>query len=436
MELTDLPTEILNHIIAQISLNSDLARVVPLSRQFKTLAEPFLYRKVHLDADRLEECRPGSPPVLKRTDRLIANLKARPDLGKHTTSFSVRVTHSLWWQTDPHVSIMKRMPQLRQVSYDPPALHGASLPPECKRLSDLRLDFRHVTNHYDEDSGAWLEHGIPLQIVAKNLWHPTLRKLQAERLSLTPKFDYRFWLVEQRQRRGFPPVDDVRFLDCNPRIDYRVLSNFITTIKRLRCFVLDVSKPQRNPATTPLHQDDNPSDQIDLRPALDTHYLTIHTLALSTSDRALDVVTVSGSFVYWIALKRLALPYPEDRARHILLHKILPRQLEELQLEKRIWSLENYDNVLHQYEAMPENDLTQFLEFAENKRASVPALKRLTWWFQHPAGQRFEEANYRLLVTTVELFAGEVFGQVGVRFEVVATPYFRETPMGRRMCKW
>ena len=85
---------------------------------------------------------------------------------------------------------------------------------------------------------------------------------------------------------------------------------------------------------------------------------------------------------------------------------------------------------------MPGDDLTQFLEFARNKERFTPGLKRLVWWFQHPAGRGFEGAKYRLLVSSVEMAAGANFGEVGVAFEVVTTPFFRETPLGRRLCKW
>ena len=81
------------------------------------------------------------------------------------------------------------MPQLRHVSYDSPAVHGGAPPAECKDLSDLSFDFRHVTNRHDEDSRSWLQHGIPLEIIAKNLWHPTLRRLQAEEVSFAAGFE-------------------------------------------------------------------------------------------------------------------------------------------------------------------------------------------------------------------------------------------------------
>lgn len=446
MELTDLPNEVLYHIISQISLNSDLAKIVALSHRFKTLAEPLLYRSVHFHAEPVIEYPHGHLPVLKRTRRLIANLRARPELRKHTTSLSVRVTNFLWWQTDPHICIMKRMKQLRQVSFDPPAFYG-TLPAECKHLSSVRFDFHNVTDHYDEEDGnSWVEHGIPLQIIAKNLWHPSLRKVQAEQVTFTPLFDYRVWLVQQRQQRGFPAVDDLRFLDCSPRIDYMVLSTFITTSKRLKCFVLDLVFPLRdNQSTTTTTTSHDPPVPMDLRPALDTHRLTLDTLALATTDRCPPFLSLSGSLIHWPALKRLAIPFPHDRARYPFLHAILPPQLELLQLQKSIWMAlpttptASASNILIQYDGLPEDDLRLFDNLAANKDVYVPGLKWVVLWLQFPGGEEKEverEKGVRLGVSVVEMAVGEGLGKVGVGFEVVRASGFGETPVGRGVCGW
>lgn len=205
MELTDFPNEILQLIISKILLNSDVAKVTLVSHHFKTLAEPLLYRNVHFEAEFLQECRLGVVPPLKRTDQLIANLKARPELGTYTTAFSLKVTHSPWYQSYPQVSIIRHMPKLRQLSYDTHALHEGAIPAECKDLAALRFDFSHVTNHYDEDCRTWWEHGIPLEIIAKHLWHPSLRKIQAEKVLFTAVFEYDMWLVLHLMRYGPSP---------------------------------------------------------------------------------------------------------------------------------------------------------------------------------------------------------------------------------------
>ena len=361
MELTDLPNQIIELILSKILLNSELAKVTLVSRRFKTLVGPLLYRSIHLNAEPLEDRRLGLVPTLKRTDRLIANLRARPELGTYTTAFSLRVTHPLWYHSYPQVSIIRRMPKLRQLSYDPPALHGWTIPAECKDLAALRFDFSHVTSHYDEESRAWLEHGIPLEIIAKHLWHPSLRKLQAEKVLFAAVFEYDTWLVLRRMRHGPSRVEDLRFLDCSECIEYRVLTAFISSVRRLRCFVFEM-RSQREPLPAPK----DPLSKTDFRPMLHAHCATIEDLALSTSDHGLDLVQFSGSFIHWTALKRLAVPFPEDFPRHATLHAFLPPQLEELQLETRFCAASPRE-ILAEYEPNPERYRTLLWALAVNK---------------------------------------------------------------------
>ena len=431
MELKDLPDEILQHIISKIPLNSELAKVVLVSHRFKTLTEPILYRNIHLDAEPLEECRLGVLPTLKRTDQLIANLKSRPELGRYTTAFSLRVTHPLWYQSYPQISITRRMPELRQLSYDPPAVHGGSLPAECEDLTDLRLDFSHVTKHYDDESTSWLEDGVPLEIIAKHLWHPSLRKLQAEKVFFTRGFGYESCLIQRRMRNGRSLVDDLRFLNCVPHIQYHALCAFITSLRRLKCFVLETKWPTQS-LTAP---NDPPPSTIDLRTVLAAHHTTIEELALSSSDHALDLVQVSGSFIKWTALKRLAVPYPRDLFHHAMLHQFLPPQLEELQLEEKLCTCSAHEVSIH-HEIMPQNDISLLWQLAEKKRVLVPGLKRLIWWFQYPSGQNVVDGGNRLHMSTVELLGQQHFENAGVKFEVVATPFFKQTPFGKRLYEW
>ena len=75
----------------------------------------------------------------------------------------------------------------------------------------------------------------------------------------------------------------------------------------------------------------------------------------------------------------------------------------------------------------------QFYAFVQNKEDFVPRLKRVIWWLQHPVGR---EPDYGLLIGTLELFACESFCNLGVWFEVSTKALFRETPLGKQLCKW
>ena len=427
MQLPDFPDEIFHHIISKIVLISDLAKVALVSHRFKTLTEPFLYRTILLDAEQLEERQLGTKPTLKRTDQLIANLRARPELGRHTTAFSLRVTHPLYYQHQPQISIIGRMPKLHKLSYDPPPLQGGAITTQNKDLTALRFDFSHVTNHYDAGGSSWWANGVPLRIIAKHLWHPSLRKLQAEKVFFTAGFKHDPWLFQRRMRDGRSPVEDLRFLDCVPRIKDGVLMAFIASIKRVKRFVLEVKSSGDSPPAC-----NDPPAKIDVKSALHAYHRTIEELALSTSDQAPDFMQISGSFIRWTALKRLAVPFPSP---HTTLHQVLPPQLEELQLEKRIWIFPAC-KVLMEYDAFAEQDLGLLWGFSKKKRACVPALRRLVWWLQYPSGQNFDGGKLRLHVSMLETSARQLFGDVGVKFEVVSRPFFKETPFGRRLYEW
>lgn len=440
MKLTDFPNEILHSIVSKVTLYGDLASLMLVSHEFKILAEFYLYRIVHLDAEPLEECRLGFLPTLKRTDQLIANLKARPQLGRHTIAFSLRVSHPLWYQSYPQLSIISRMPRLRQLSYDPPAVHGGVLSDECKNLTALRLDFSHITNDYDDYGGLlWLQWGIPLEIIAKNMWHPSLRKLQAERLFFADGFEHDHFLGKRQRRIGGSPVEDLRFLHCSPQIDGNVLAAFINSIRRLKCFVLEIQSPLK---AVDMRSDQAP--KVDLRPALLAHQATIEELAISLNDPVndwVDFVQSPGPFVQWAALKRLAVPsfmLSRNLAHRGTLHEALPPQLQELQLTNRFAT--SPTQVLGSSEhaqASLETDLSLMKELAMNKAQSVPGLKRLIWWLQYPSPRVYGKGRYWLDAPVDEMDALEsIFHNVGVKFECVSPTFFRETPVGQRLYEW
>ena len=438
MKLTDLPSEILLDIISCIELNSDLAKVTLVSHRFNDLAEPHLYRKIHLHAEPLENYQAGFLPTLKRTDQLIASLKARPELGAYTTAFSLRVTDPLWYLSYPQLSIIKRMPRLRQLSYDPPAFHGGGRLAENKELAALRLDFSHVTNHYIvEDRGlSWLELGVPLQIIAKKLWQPSLRKLQAEKLYFTDELEPGPWLVGQRMRVGSAPVEDLRFLDCCPRMDVGNLTAFINAVRHLKCFVLEINSPW-----DPLVEPDTSAPKTDIGPAMLAHRGTIEELAISTTEHALyssNIMHAIGSLTQWTALKRLAIPeamLSEPPFYQVKLHQVLPPQLEELQLYMKFSAFSAQE--LEMDLVIMEEDLRLFKELATNKQACVPGLKRVICWLQHPSPGELGDDTNSIRLPGVELDALElVFRKVNVQFEWVSTALFKDTPVGKRLYEW
>lgn len=424
MELTDLPTELLREIISHISLNSHLASVVLVSRLFKPLAEPFLYRDIHLNAEPLEEFKVGFRCILRWTYQLIANLRARPELGRYTTTFSLRVPHPLWYQNHPYRSIINRMPGLRQLSSDPPCFNGDGLSTNANSITALRFDFSHVPSHWDDYGGSrWLQRCVPLKIISTHLWHPSVRKLQAEKLLFMDNFVHKYWLGARREELGPSRVEDLRFLDCCPRINGDAVRAFINAIRRLRCFVLEIKSPWE-PVTVPPH---TPAQEMDIRSALLAHQAWIQELAVSTTGHALQYHTLiqsPGSFVEFTALRRLAMPFAMLSHIYPRLHDVLPPQLEELQLQESIYHFSPPG-------VQPDHQL--FKAFAEKKEAYVPGLKNLIWWIQPSATKERRNSH---AASILEQYTTVILGEVGVKFKLISTSFFKDTPFGQRLYEW
>ena len=443
MTSTYFPNEILLNVISCINCTSDLAKLTLVSHRFNELAEPYLYRKIHFHAKAGET---GSRPTLKRPGQLEASLCVRPELGAYTTALSLHVINPRWYQGRPDLILIRYMPRLRQLSYDPPPLPRAGIMANNKELTALRLDFSHVTNHYIEDGGpSWLELGTTLDIVARTLSHfsnfPKLRKIQAQKMFFTDQVQPEHLLARSRMLLGHSDVEDLRFLDCCPWIYNKNLRRFIRAVRQLKCFVLEINSPW-NPSV----QRNASAPRIVIIHELERHHGTIEELALSATEHALDPsksMHIIGSLIQWTALKRLAIPEAilskvflyRFNLDQLKLHQVLPPQLEELQLDKKFSEFSTHG--LQRDLVIMKEDLRTLEELATNKHAYVPGLRRVIWWLQYPSSEEFSDHTSQIRFPHVELDALEVvFREVDVQFEWVLTDLFKNTPVGKRLYEW
>ena len=443
MTSTDFPNEILLDIISSVTCNSDLAKLSLVSHRFNELTEPFLYRKIHVHA---ETDTIGSPQTLKGTGQLEANLRGRPELGAYTTALSLRVVDPLWYQGRPDLILIRYMPRLRQLSYDPPPLPRAGILANNKDLTALHFDFSHVTNHYTEDGGpSWLQFGTSLDIVARELSDfsnfPKLRKVQAEKLFFTDQVQPGHLLSRSRMLLGHSDVEDLRFLDCCSRVYSNNLRRFIHAVRHLKCFALEI-----NSSWDPLVKRRASAPKIVVIDELARHRGTIEELAISTTEYAPDSsnnMHTIGSLIQWTALKRLAIPevilsecpfYPVNLDQ-LKLYQFLPPQLEELQLNKYCSAFSTHG--LQRDLVIKKEALRTLEELATNKQANVPGLRRVIWWLQYPSSEELSDHKVSLRVPHVELDALKVvFREVDVQFEWVLTALFKNTPVGKRLYEW
>ncbi|KAM0797361.1 hypothetical protein BDR22DRAFT_892459 [Usnea florida] len=433
MTSADFPNEILLNIISYVNRHSDLAKLTLVSHRFNELAEPYLYRKIHFHAEAGET---GSTLTLKRTGQLEANLYARPELGAYTTALSFHVVNYFWYQDRPDLSLIRYMPRLRQLSYDPPPFQPGRLIANHKELTALRFDF---SDYFD----SCLEFSSPLHIIAKELscgsHFSKLRKIQAE------KFDYMndsypvHSPVGEQMLFRYSPVEDLRFLDCCPWIHGDVLGRFIHAVRYLKCFVLEI-----NSSWDYFIGRNTSAPEVVIIDELERQRGTVEELAISTTEQELDLYRhTSGPLIKWTALKRLAIPESMLSETPLFqvnldenkLHQVLPPQLEELQLDKKCSAFSTAG--LQRDLVIKKEDLRTLEELATNKNACVPGLRRVIWWLQHPSSENLSYHTISPLVPHVQLDALEyVFSEVDVRFEWVLTALFKNTPVGKRLYEW
>lgn len=140
--ITDLPTKILNEIVSHLPQNSYLIQIALVSKLFKDLVEPFLYRSISLTLS----CSWNTAKGLT-TDhrdrcfvRLVENLTRYPYLRQFVVTFRLLVVHHSFLKTfNDHDQLITLLPSLKELTVNPPPPH-LSLP-TFKRLEILNFDF-------------------------------------------------------------------------------------------------------------------------------------------------------------------------------------------------------------------------------------------------------------------------------------------------------
>lgn len=284
-----------------------------------------------------------------------------------------------------------------------------------------------MTDHYDERSD-WQHIGFPLQILAKHLWLPNLRKVQVERILFTPYFEKAHHLLQ-----GSSPIDVLRFLKCYASKSDRVVAAFLRSIKCLKRFVFETSSPSCQIAQT------GPRTGV-FELALSRHQETIEELAIANSEGSPMLGWRLGPFTQWSSFKRLAVPgymilgvFPGIRN----LHEILPPLLEEFQIQhptghsNRSLPQVAYGSSLDS--VVQANYVPDMRRLAENKDFCAPRLNRVTWCYQRPtySSEYPLDAN---LAGLIGIFLA--FEKVGVKFEQVTEASFKDTPFSKRLYEW
>ena len=393
-KIEDLPTEVLTQVLSYNRGQSQLAKIALVSKQFKEVVEPLLYRHISLsirytakgfsNTKLINKYSYTTVPSFVRFDRLINTFSLHPNISQHVRTLSLRVHRRLWYMLfAADFRLLKMLPGLRMLSLNPPP-RDSSLPHSIRSLPSLRLDFTNVTDHYDE-TGEWVSTGVPLQILARCLRLPELRKVQLERVLYTENFDGKCHFL-----RDTSFVRDLRLLSSYEQKSDQVLAALLRSIKCLQVFVFETLTEWPRMASPA------PSAGV-FESALSGHRRTIEEFAVATSDGAGRICWGLGSFTQWSSLKRLAIPgymLRGDLSSPCRLHEKLPSLLEELQLEfptghnsviplRMFPHIGPYSLFLDPYEGMVDATgtvrIVDMLQLAEVKNVYVPRLNHVVW---------------------------------------------------------
>ena len=302
-----------------------------------------------------------------------------------------------------------------------------------------------LTDHYVEGRD-WLRAGVSLDIIAKHLRLPEVRKLQADTVYFAWGFD-----DTRHLPKGSSSVVDLRFLNCVVSKSDRVLASFLRSTKYLERFVVEFWSSTKITSSR-----DRYAGAFEL--ALSEHQETIEELAIATSGGLAKIDWLLGPFTQWSGLTRLAVPsyiILGNPPRTRKLHEILPPLLEEFQIEHLTAHLKRtmpqmsfperpvyqptrwpgvYDNEI---DAARAEDVADMRLLAANKEIYVPKLKLVIWWYQKPGTPSADYFDYPIDRTLAGLrLTALAFEKVGVEFEWVTGSLFKDTPFGKRLCEW
>lgn len=287
--------------------------------------------------------------------------------------------------------------------------------------------------------------GVPLHIVARYLSLPSLRRLQAKKIYFAPGCVHQQYPNKTQEQYGGSSIDDLRFLGCDaygPDGD-SLVAGFISSVKQLKRFVFEM----------------NGIGEVSLAEqfkaigrALMAHHTTLDKIVLAESDTILFTTWAIGNLKDCSSIKRLAIPIHTTFGNfdtgsgfetfHAL-HKYIPPQLEELQIQLPVGvsELDGWHPVMQDAAAEAKvsygEGLLRMWELIENKDAHVPGLKRVIWWFQQSSQDPLHKSGVPAFGSVSHMDElGQAFGKVGVEFELVLTPFFKDTPFGKRLYEW
>lgn len=373
--LTDLPNELLMQIISFLPRNGNcLAPLCRVCRIFQTVVQPYLYSTITLTID-WDEKIPDSGALssgcgnsgVPQFFRLVDTLSKNPTLRTYPRELRLKsdgeaVYHpSLGLQ----LQLLELLPSLQDLGLSPPPVFSEF--PSMPSLRSLQLQFLPDIVHLPHNNfeNYDLRHdtqSAEFRTLKNCLLIPTLQVLKIVglelfRLRLTPLIAF------PNLGHRSSTITDLQIACCD--VTPAVFAGILLSIRELKHLVLECTYY---------------SSYHSLGKALEPHRGHLEELIIASSLVSSDwIEPLIGSLVDCTALKRLAITEyflaAHDGMTMQRAIESLPRQLEELQLQHR--TKDKTEMALYM-----DMRVLRYQSLAANKDTSLPALKRVVWWYQ------------------------------------------------------
>ena len=305
------------------------------------------------------------------------------------------------------VQTLGLLPNITSLSLGPPPL--ALDLSEQTRIDTLCLDFSAGSDPNDLKRINALQSS---QVVTRNFWIPTLRRLHV----IIANYTHLSWSCFPRESYRTSPITEL-YLTTVARWDGRlgsILRPMVHSVEALRCFSFVV------------RGDNYPRlyDAGSMLELLESHASTLVEIHL-VGGRAYSSYPLSLSLSKFVALKRLAITNLFDHQMHWGTTPAiqLPASLEEVQIECHAEPHLSLQRI-------QEGRYSKLKDLACSVLSSLSALRTVIWWNRtdNIIPSHVEKHRYHPSQSSI----ADAFEEVGVEFDMSFEPSYSDTPFGKK----
>ena len=350
----------------------------------------------------------------------------RPDLSQNTRALSLDIRG---YSGDVQFALddfFQFLPSLRKLSLTSASMHSLSPSRHLQNLTSVQLDVHEQSlQTYPQENAWWQVNGLDCYMSLRSL-----RRVQIKDIDCVVKY------FRTRESIVNYSVNDLCFLNCCAykfNVD-SLVADFISWAKHLKRFAFELNYMGIIPLT-----DEFKAMEVVLVEKNASPFTSWPMGSLKGCNNfkrlAISIFTTFGDF-------KTGTGFDTDP----ILHNYLPPQLEEIQIQIPISVVERapgppwspvIPHAVIQANLWYRKRVLRIRSLAYDKNAYLPGLKRVVFGFQESRlsqERALKTSDYWTLSKMDELT--HAFEDVGVRFECICTPFFKDTPFGQRVYEW